>query len=289
MNFCLKNAQLTATLNAHGAELCSLIDQEGTQYIWTADPTYWARHTPILFPLVGKLVGNAYTYEGNTYALGAHGFARDRVFEVVDQSETSITFQLTSDAESLKVYPFAFALYVSYTLVDKTLQIGYKVDNTDTKEIGFKLGAHPGFRCPLSEGESFQDYVLSLEKEETPTFLPITPDVYLTGEQTTYLTQHTPVTHKLFEKGALILTDYTSTWMALRSTKSSKGIRIGFEGFPYLGIWSPENNPSPFLCIEPWMSLPDAVDAPHALMEKESVIKLPIGETFSCMHSMTIL
>ncbi len=289
MNFSLQNRFLTATFKAEGAELCALTDHEGLNYIWTADATYWGRHTPILFPLVGKITGDSYTHNGTSYKMGAHGFARDRVFEVVEQTETTLTFKLASDESTLTLYPFAFNLYVSYVLNEKTLEIHYKVENTDTTTIGFKLGAHPGFRCPLTEGETFEDYTLSFDKEEKATCLPITPDVYLTGETTPFEGQDIPVTHTFFEKGVCIFTDLASTSMTLRSNKTAKGIRVDFEGFPYLGIWSPENTPSPFLCIEPWMSHADRVNESAELMEKASLVTLPVGETFTCMHSMTVL
>ena len=131
MNFRIQNDYLTAIIKDEGAELCELLDQDQVQYIWTADKAYWGRHTPILFPLVGKVTGNSYTVEDETFNLGQHGFARDYTFEVAHQAETSITFILHSNEETRSLYPFNFTLKVTYSLVENTLAIGYEVINED--------------------------------------------------------------------------------------------------------------------------------------------------------------
>ena len=123
MRYHLENEVLTASINAQGAELCSLRDTTGTEYIWQADPAFWPRHTPVLFPLVGKVTNNTYTHNGVSYDLGQHGFARDRVFTLTKETPTSLTFTLTSDATTHTLYPFDFTFAITYTLEGSSLAI----------------------------------------------------------------------------------------------------------------------------------------------------------------------
>lgn len=287
MNFRIQNEYLTAIIKDEGAELCELIDQDNVQYIWTADKTYWGRHTPILFPLVGKVTQNTYSVDGQDYALGQHGFARDCTFEVSNQSDAAITFALHSDEKTKMLFPFDFTLKVTYTLEGHTLAINYEVINKDRAEMAFKIGAHPGFKCPLFEDESMSDYTITFEKEETATFMSLTPEGYFTREKCTMLTTSLELTPSLFNKDALVLADFTSKYLTLSSKKHNKTIQVGFENFPFLGIWSPAT-PSPFICIEPWYGHADYVDESTEWMQKSDLNFLMPNQVFSCTHTITI-
>lgn len=287
MNYRIQNEYLTAVIKDTGAELCELTDKDNVQYIWTADPTYWGRHTPILFPLVGKVTGNSYTVNGQDYALGQHGFARDFMFQVESQSDDSITFILHSDEATKKLFPYAFTLKVIYTLKEKTLAIGYEVINKDTEEMFFKIGAHPGFRCPLFEDETMEDYTLSFEKEEEVTFMPLTPEGYFSRATQKCITTPLALSPQLFAKDALVYGDFTSSFVTLTSKKHNKSIQVGFDGFPFLGIWSPLS-PSPFVCIEPWFGHADYEDEGNEWTKKSDLNHLMPEQTFTCTHTITI-
>lgn len=287
MNFRIQNDYLTAIIKDAGAELTELIDQDHVQYIWTADPTYWGRHTPILFPLVGKVTNNKYTVEGNEFTVGQHGFARDLVFDVDHQTTSAITFVLRSDEKTKTLFPFDFTLKVTYTLEYKTLSIGYEVINEDTKEMFFKIGAHPGFRCPLFEDETMEDYTITFDKEEEVTFMPLTPEGYFKRDVQKCMTTPLELSTELFAKDALVYGDYTSKYVTLASQKHNKQIEVGFDGFPFLGIWSPLS-PSPFVCIEPWYGHADFEDEASELSTKSDLNHLMPHKTFTCTHTITI-
>ena len=159
MDYQLKNNFLTVTLSDQGAEIQSVKDvNSGREYIWQADPKIWGRHAPVLFPVVGRLKDDQYTYDGKTYHMGQHGFARDSKFTVEEQDDKHIVFLLTSNEDTKKMYPFDFELRVTYSLVNNLLSEHFTVTNTDTKEMIFGIGGHPGFNLPTDNGLTKNDY-----------------------------------------------------------------------------------------------------------------------------------
>lgn len=287
MQYTIKNTYLTATINTKGAELCDLTDSDGVQYIWTADPTYWARHTPILFPFVGKVTDGTYSYNDQTYTIGQHGFARDREFTLDAQSENSLTFSLCADNLTKTLYPFNFKLTVIYTLVSNHLTITYEVLNLDTQTIVFKLGAHPGFMCPLFENESMEDYYLEFEKPEHASLMLLTPQGLFTHDEIPFVGQTINLSPDVFVNDALVFKNLASQSLSLCSRKHNKKLTVTFRDFPLLGIWSTASR-SPFICIEPWFGHADFVDDSSDLMEKSDLVSLLPQSHFSCAHTISI-
>lgn len=166
----LKNQYLTVTINEFGAELTSVQenDADHIEYIWQADPNYWKRHAPVLFPIVGRLKDNQYQYNNQTYEMTQHGFARDNFFEVKNQDESSVDLELTDSPETLKKYPFKFRLVISYKLTGHALKVSLSVFNPNTDELLFSIGAHPGFNVPLIAGQgTFKDAFVRVAPKKT--------------------------------------------------------------------------------------------------------------------------
>lgn len=283
----LKNDDVIVTLTTLGAEMISLVDAEGTEYIWHADERYWKRHAPLLFPIVGKVLDGKYTVRDKEYQLPAHGFARDLEFQVEKSTHENIIFTLNSSLGTKAMYPFDFILKVIYTLKKKTLEITYEVTNQDHQTMYFKIGAHPGFMCPLFEGETMEDYYLTFEKEEEMAALTVTPDVYVSHETNVFKDRKIALNKAVFKDGPLIFANYKSKSMSLESVKHDKKLTVTFEGFPFLGIWSTTDE-APFVCIEPWHGHADFVDDSREMMHKKDIIALEAQKTFSCMHSISI-
>ncbi|MEM0910229.1 MAG: aldose 1-epimerase family protein [Pseudomonadota bacterium] len=276
----LQNAQCEVAIKSLGAELCSFRDKNsGIEYIWQADEAHWARHAPILFPIIGKLKDNQYKYKAQTYQMTQHGFARDALFRVVEQTETSITFELTDDQESFQRYPVHFTLHVIYTLDNRRLLIQYRVLNTDKTTIHISIGGHPAFNCPLLPTEQRSDYhLLFEEKEEANAF--VLDKGLLTDNQQSVI-QHgnvIPISDNLFERDALIFKDLKSSAITLAHNAGKPIISFEFPNTPYLGIWSMSQT-SPFVCIEPWFGLADHCQSDHNFTQKEGMMTLaPQGE-----------
>nr|WP_280867406.1 aldose 1-epimerase family protein [Lunatimonas salinarum] len=252
----------SACIQLKGAELISY--KIGNQeYVWQADPAIWARHAPILFPIVGKLKGNQYTYKGQSYSLGQHGFARDRMFELVSFSETTAVFSLQSDAESFSKYPFLFELQVSYLLLAEGLEVSYKVRNLSDSEMYFSIGAHPGFQCPLQvDEEKLSDYLLDFH-DDNLSELHLYPleDGYISLNKRRMPLSGGRVTlaNELFLNDALILDVLPPAKVSIRHRETGRGFGMEFADFRWLGIWSKAPDAG-FVCLEPWNGIADTVD-----------------------------
>jgi galactose mutarotase-like enzyme len=279
----ISNSILTAQIKHTGAELCSLKNNFNTEYIWSGNPDFWGKHSPILFPIVGTLKNNSYQHNNVEYHLSRHGFAREMNFELIDKKEDSATFSLTASDETLKKYPFDFELHFIYKLEDTSLKIEYKVINKEKTKMPFSIGAHPAFDLP----GDFENYSLEFENEETLTFHLLEDGLISnTTEQIQLDGKQLHLNHKLFENDALVFKKLLSKSITI--LESSKPIlKVNYSDFPDLGIWTPPN--APFICIEPWFGYSDTVDTFGNLFEKEGIQVLDSNETFKSQFSIEIL
>ena len=283
MTTTISNSNLTAQINHFGAELFSLKNHENQEYIWEGNPSFWGKHSPILFPIVGTLKNNSYNYEGKEYQLSRHGFAREMEFKLVKQSESSATFSLTSSEESRKVYPFDFELQVIYTLDENKLIIGYNIINNNNGVMPFSIGAHPAFALP----KPFKAYALTFEYPEILTSFELENDL-LSDKSTTIemIDNQVPLDYSLFEKDALIFKRLQSKNITILDNKNPL-LRVQFDDFPNLGIWTKSN--APFLCIEPWLGYSDTVHSSGDILEKEGIQLLEAQKSLKCKFSIEIL
>ncbi len=289
MQYQLENKLLSVTVKEQGAELCSIRNTRSEiEYIWGADAEVWGRHAPVLFPIVGKLKDNQYFLKGKEYSLPQHGFGRDKDWLLIDRDDNSLTFQLKEDSETLQKYPFEFELRALYSLEGSSLSITYTVWNKSKEDMPFSIGAHPGFNCPLQEGEEFEDYFLEFEKPETLSRELLNFGLR-TGEKQLVLENQNelPLEKKLFSKDALVFEGVQSEWISLKSRKSGHGLQIGIKGFPYLGVWTKAGG-SEFICIEPWYGVADREDSGLDILKKEGIRLLPPEDKFSCSYSIKV-
>jgi galactose mutarotase-like enzyme len=279
----ISNSILTAQIKHTGAELCSLKDNSNTEYIWSGNPDFWGKHSPVLFPIVGTLKKNSYHYNGTEYQLSRHGFAREMEFELIDKQESSATFSLASSDETLKKYPFDFELHLMYTLEDTSLKIEYKVINKGESKMPFSIGAHPAFDLP----GNFEKYSLEFEKEEPLTFHLLEDGLISnTTEQIQLDKKQLHLNYKLFENDALVFKKLFSKSITILEN-STPILKVNYKDFPDLGIWTPPN--APFICIEPWFGYSDTVDAFGNLFEKEAIQILDKNGVFNSTYSIEIL
>jgi galactose mutarotase-like enzyme len=286
----LENQQIVVQLNSCGAELCSLkLKQDKTEYMWQADPKYWGRHAPVLFPIVGRLVDDEYIIDDRVYHLPSHGFARNMEFELIDQGDKHVEFRSLANDKTLQSYPIRFELIIKYTLNGNELITEYKVKNKDNKAMYFSIGAHPGFRCPLQSSESFEDYYLEFSQKET-VYKHILEQGVLSNRTEIALNNEMiiPLSHELFKEDALIFKDLKSNSVTLKSRKSSKTVTVKFAGFPYHGIWSKPDSDAPFICIEPWYGIADTVGGDKQFTHKEGILAIQPDECFSCQYSIIV-
>lgn len=287
--FTIESAFLKAVINPKGAELTSLVHKENTlDYMWSGDPAFWGKYSPVLFPIVGTLKNNEYLYKDQAYQLPRHGFARDQQFAVESQATDTITFLIKSHEDSLKVFPFTFEFRIRYTALENSLAVTYEVTNTGKEDMYFSVGGHPAFKVPLTADTSYHDYYLSFDQEEEAPRWPISPDGLIEATPQSLL-QHThllPLTKELFQKDAVVLKGLKSSRISLRSAKTTHGLDMDFPGFPFFGIWAAKN--ADFVCLEPWCGIADGVGSDQQLTDKEGINKLKAKEVFTRTWTVTL-
>ncbi len=289
MNYEIKNEFLKAKVKSFGAELNGLLKiDENLEYIWQGDSKYWARHSPILFPIVGRLKNDSYFYKNQKYNMTQHGFARDKEFELIKKEDDFLEFRLCSDEKSLEIYPFDFELYLSYKLEKSSLIVSYKVINKSDEKMLFSIGAHPAFNWSLEEDLKKEDYFLEFEniKQTKRYFLNDLGLVY-DSVDLKITDNKIALNEELFKNDALVFNDLNIKTLTLKNSKNKNFVKLNFENFPYLGIWSKPSG-APFLCIEPWFGVADEQNSTQNLEDKKGIITLQKDEVFSCFYSIEI-
>jgi galactose mutarotase-like enzyme len=287
----LENDFFEISVSSHGAELHSVYSKKlNKELLWQANEKVWARHAPVLFPIVGKLKNDSYTFNGNHYSLPQHGFARDMKFEesgaIVSVGSDAMLFKLNSNKETLKKYPFTFSLQIEYKLESDKLFCNYKVKNTGDTEMYFSIGSHPGFVCPLMEGEQLSDYTITFEKEETAKRNLLDGGLFNSIQEEVIVNKkHIPLCKELFEKDAIVLKGLNSEALQLHSKKYN--LNFFWHNMPYFGIWAKKGNEE-FICIEPWAGLADSTNASGDLKEKEGIITLSPNKVFECGFGISV-
>ncbi|MDU6115567.1 MAG: aldose 1-epimerase family protein [Paeniclostridium sordellii] len=286
----IENNKLIIETTNKGAELINIYSKtENKELLWSGDSKFWGRHSPILFPIVGRLKDNETIIDSKLYNMNQHGFARDMEFNLIDKSINSITYILKSNSKTKSFYPYDFELTVKYTLIDTTINIDWKVFNKSNKDMYFSIGAHPAFNIPFYDNESINDYFLKFEcSKDINNYTLEGPFVSKKSEvKSIDILNLTP---ELFKNDALIYDNINKISICSKNNTSSIGIK--FESFPFVGIWSPyykeSNSIAPFLCIEPWYGIADSIDSTKIFKDKLGINKLPNKETFIASYSITI-
>lgn len=273
----LKNATLKVKVNPFGAELSS-VEYRGEERMWQGDPAIWSGRAPVLFPVAGSFKNNEYTFEGKTYTMPQHGFARRRPFTVAEEQKDLARLVLDSKEDN---YPFDYRLAVEFKLPDATprLVIGYTVENTGDKDMYFTLGAHEAYACP--EGIEGTELVFS---DDDSLERSILDGAQITHETETYrLTDNTlSLSSDMFENNTLVFGSLKSRQVTMKSMLNPGTVTVEFEDYPCLLIW--QKRGAPYLCIEPWTNTPEYVDHDGELTHKPGIQCLKPGESRRYKH-----
>lgn len=289
MRYQLENETLRVEIDSFGAEVRSVVRKsDGREYMWQADPVYWGRTSPVLFPFVGAPKNKQYRYEGRIYQMGQHGFARDMEFELQRQSADEIWFMLESCEETYKKYPFGFKLSIGYHLTGNEVEVMWRVENTEDKPMYFSIGAHPAFRCPIDGEESKAGYGLAfggLDDElhhhgNTKDGLAVMKDQTLALKNGTV-----KFSEDFFDECTYMVEGKQTGEVSLLDAKGNPYVTVVFDA-PLFAIWSPEGKNAPFVCIEPWYGRCDAVDFEGSIAEREYENGLAGGGTFAASYQM---
>lgn len=296
MNYSLENEVLRIEVASFGAELRSVKNKvTGKEYMWQADPAFWGRTSPVLFPFVGGLKDKRYSYNGKEYPMGQHGFARDMEFTLVKESDHALWFELKSTEETVAKYPFAFELQIGYVLHEDVVKVVWKVKNPgqEAMEVAdqplyFSIGAHPAFICPVHGEENKAGYKLFFDGVDEIHHRGNANDAGLAEHEdlTLELTDHRAViTPDFFDRCTYIIEGNQTKCVGLEDPDGRRYVTMEFD-MPLFAIWSPEGKNAPFLCIEPWCGRCDAVDYEGTLENREFGNVLKKDEMFKTAYVM---
>lgn len=279
----IENEQLICTIESVGAEIRSLIDKTtGKEYIWQIDQSVWVGSSPVLFPAIGKIKEDKVIFDGKEYAMPKHGIVRNNdQLDFVQHSQSACSYTLVSSEETLKQYPFKFAFTIEYALVENRLIMNFKVENRDTVPMAFACGGHTAYACPLGEDTQLSDYVVEFPMPidlQTNTLGPsglMSYDKRKVASNGNLLT----LTDILFNEDALVFSDIEYDWVRLRKKNEDKGVIVRFSGYPNLALWSKPG--ADYLCIEPWLGLPDPEEESVDISKKSTFKSIDPATEFS--------
>lgn len=287
----LSNQKLTIRVAEHGAELSSVVANEtGKEYLWQADPAFWKRHSPILFPIVGSVWNAEYRHEGVVYPLSQHGFARDMDFMPIRETENELRFALTSDADTLKVYPFPFLLEIGYRLEGNKVEVLWSVRNTGEKTSYFQIGAHPAFYYPNYEADKPERGYFAFDVKDGLVYRALAGKGCV-GEEVRPVPLDTdgliPLDIHTFDIDTFILENSQIKRVDLLDTSKRPYLSLSFTA-PVVGLWSPPTKNAPFVCIEPWYGRCDRVNYTGEYKDRDWVQRLEPGEVFDASYTIEI-
>lgn len=278
--------QLSAAINPLGAELTHLRDAEGRELMTDADPAFWTGHAPLLFPIVGRLNDDTLHIDGTDYSMKQHGFARRSLFTLVEQSDAQAVFLLEDSAESRAIYPFPFALRVTYTITGATLDVAVVIENRGGDVLPASFGFHPAFAWPLPYGLPRADHRIVFAKDEPAPLRELVDSAIIEQRRASPLEGRTlALKDTLFERDALI-------WDELQSRSVRYGaptgpqLRVDFPLMPMLGIWTKPG--AAFICIEPWHGIADPEGFSGDIRDKPGIVEIAPGATLACGLQVTL-
>lgn len=289
--FQIKNEHLQIEVSSLGAQVMSIKDNEGLEYLWQGDPEFWSERFLVLFPYVARLSEGGYTYKGKTYHLDLHGFAKDTEFQVEKKEEGKIVLFMEDSSITRSQFPFLFHFEITYELIDSKLWITYQVENRGTEKMYFGIGGHPGFRVPLHEDEEFTDYMIQFPLEKHMTQIELNENHYLTGKRFPYdfpSDGQLHLTHELFDYDALNFTDIAHK-LSLSLKNGKEIIRMEFPDVDYLGIWHTQKKKPNFVCIEPLGSLPSKLNLVEDFSTQENLLSLDSRKTYLNRWSIEVV
>lgn len=285
----LRNDRLQVEMCAKGAELMSIKDMEGREYLWQGDSKYWGRRSPILFPIVGRVWQNRYRAEGKTWEMSQHGILRDAEFKLVNKTDNRVTYAYTDTPETLRQYPYHFMLSITYKLVDNNIEVIWQVLNTDTREIHFQIGGHPAFNLVDANEQGRLCGTIKLDTSDTLHRQYCTTEGCRPEKVDNVETEngYFSFTDAAFDDDAMIFTDSQIREASLLDSTHRPLVTLNFRS-PALGIWMPKGKNAPFVCIEPWYGVTDSANYTGEFKDRTLMNHLQPGASFLSKYTITI-
>lgn len=292
MEFTISKGASAAKCSERGGELVSFVNN-GKEYVWYGIAEHWSGQAPCLFPVVCRAKDDKVTVDGTDYPMKKHGLVRKIPFKPVEVTPDSVTFETESNEDTLKSYPFDFKLKITHTVFEDGFETKYTVINTGKKDMPFCIGGHPGFNCPVNEGEKFEDYSLVFDNAEG--------SVARNCEQVGgYMDESMPALDYIknnemklnyddFDLDAIVVENLPVKKLKLVNRNTGHGIHFEFDSFDAIGFWTPIKMSSPFICLEPWNGLPGGVNENSEYSSKKYSKVIAAGEEFTTAYKVTVI
>ncbi len=276
MTHYIENEFLKVGVKEFGCELTSVYSKQADfEYLWQGNAEYWSGQSPILFPIVGRLIDDSYCLDKESYTMPKHGFARKLPFALLSKEKEEMSFILTENEETLPLYPYAFELIVTFTVEGKSLRVSHKINNKNDRVMYFSLGAHPAFNCEIGDKLIFdKKETLDTVKIDLVNSLRLPDTVPVLCDENEII-----ITNDIFNEDALIFSGVKSECISLTSDNHNRKIRFNLGGAPYLGIWAKPG--APYVCIEPWCGVNDSTEKKDDFSLKDGINALEAKESYT--------
>ena len=276
----ISSGRVSAAVDSAGAQLVS-IKLDGNEYLWQRDEAFWPRCAPVLFPIVGNLRNDRADSAQGEVRFGRHGLARNYEHTLVASGDDYLTYELVSTDDTRAKFPFDFVLRMTYRIAGDALEQEFYVENTGDVTLPFVVGGHPAFNVPApGDTADFSEYCLKFAEPWTYTSPTISTKTGLLDWQNRFglldNSDTLPLTHELFDVDTLTFEDVPRRTVTLIGP-AGHGMRVDFDGFDYLGVWSAPN--APFVALEPWCGTATRTDEDDVFEHKQGTIFLEPGES----------
>ena len=293
MEFIISKGETKAKCVTAGGELVSFV-KDGKEYVWYGHAEHWSGQAPCLFPVVCRPKDDCVIIDGNTYPMAKHGFARKVEYTPVEVTPSSVTLRLTESDATKASYPYDFNLDITHSVTEDGFTTEYKVTNKSDKEMTFCIGGHPGFNCPLNEGEKFEDYSLVFDNAEGAVAHNCDLDAggYMSPDmpELDYIKDgRFDLRYDCFDYDAVVVENLPVKKVNLVNRNTGHGVRFEFDSFDAIGFWTPIKMSSPFICLEPWNGLPGGTNETSDFTSKKYVKTLAPGESFVTSYTATVI
>ncbi|MBQ0099508.1 MAG: aldose 1-epimerase family protein [Firmicutes bacterium] len=275
-----------------GGELTSIYGKTtGFEYLWQGNPEFWKGRAPIMFPICGRLTDGKYIYRGKEYEMNLHGFPRKMTLNVIENTSNTLAFNIKSNEETLKIYPFNFDFTIKYILKKNKIRTELIVKNTDSeKELLFSLGGHPGFNLPLEQGEDFSDAYVEFKKPKKIEKLLFSETCFYTGKNEPFPLENDKILrlkHSLFDNDAIFLSGMDNN-VTLKSKGGNRFVNVRFKDMTHLGFWHAPKTEAPYMCIEPWHGVPSLDKVVDDFDTKAELMRLKAKKTYKTHFDITV-
>ena len=278
----IQSESLCVTVDSRGAQLQSIRSGDGKEYLWQGDAAFWTSRAPNIFPYVARLTEGKCIYKGKVYGFGNHGLVRYADLAVAASAPDSVTYQLESDEDTLRQYPFPFRYTMRYRVTGNRLVMQTTVENTGKERMYFAVGGHPGFNVPLEDGLAFSDYYLEFDEPAEPYRILLADSGAVTPGQERYPLQdgrRIRLDHRLFDHDAIVL-HHTAKTVTLKAEGGRRSVTVSFPDFRYVGFWHKPKTDALYVCIEPWTSLPSREGIVENLAQQSDLLYLDPGKEY---------